>query len=68
MISLTSEGADCQVTIEVTDLDELITTNDLEQQNIFVTDRMAERFLLTIFERCIDLISIENEEKHESIH
>ena len=68
MISLTSEGADCQVTIEVTDLDELITTNDLEQLNIFVTDRMAERFLLTIFERCIDLISIEDEEKHERIH
>jgi len=68
MISLTSEGADCQITIEVTDLDELITTNDLAQLNIFITDRMAERFLLTIFERCIDLISIENEEKHESIH
>jgi hypothetical protein len=68
MISLTSEGADCQITIEVTDLDELITTNDLAQLNIFITDRMAERFLLTIFERCIDLISIENEEKHENIH
>ena len=68
MISLTSEGADCQVTIEIRDLDELITTNDLNQLDIFITDRMAERFLLTIFERCIDLISIENEEKHESIH
>jgi hypothetical protein len=68
MISLTSEGADCQVTIEIRDLDELITTNDLNQLDIFITDRMAERFLLTIFERCIDLISIDNEEKHESIH
>ena len=68
MIDLTSEGVDCQVTIEIRDLDELITTNDLNQLDIFITDRMAERFLLTIFERCIDLISIENEEKHESIH
>ena len=68
MIGLVSEGADCQITIEVRDLDKLITTNDLKQLNIFVTDRMAERFLMTIFERCIDLISIDNEEKHESIH
>ena len=68
MISLTSEGADCQITIEVTDLDELITTNDLKQLNIFVTDRMAERFLMTIFERCIDLISIEDEVQNENIH
>ena len=68
MIDLTSEGVACQVTIEIRDLDELITTNDLNQLDIFITDRMAERFLLTIFERCIDLISIENEEKHESIH
>ena len=68
MISFTPEGVDCQVTIEVTDLDELITTNDLKQLNIFVTDKMAERFLMTIFERCIDLISIEDEEKHEHIH
>jgi hypothetical protein len=68
MISFTPEGVDCQVTIEVTDLDELITTNDLKQLNIFVTDKMAERFLMTIFERCIDLISIEDEEKHERIH
>jgi len=68
MIDLTSEGVACQVTIEIRDLDELITTNDLNQLDIFITDRMAERFLLTIFERCIDLISIENEEKHENIH
>ena len=68
MIDLTSEGVACQVTIEIRDLDELITTNDLNQLDIFITDKMAERFLLTIFERCIDLISIENEEKHESIH
>jgi hypothetical protein len=68
MISLTSEGADCQITIEVSNLDELITTNDLKQLNIFVTDRMAERFLMTIFERCIDLISIEEEVQNENIH
>ena len=68
MISFTPEGVDCQVTIEVTNLDELITTNDLKQLNIFVTDRMAERFLMTIFERCIDLISIEDEAQNESIH
>ena len=68
MISFTSEGVDCQITIEVADLDELITTNDLNQLDIFVTDRMAERFLMTIFERCIDLISIEEEARHESIH
>ena len=68
MISFTPEGVDCQVTIEVTDLDELITTNDLKQLNIFVTDRMAERFLMTIFERCIDLISIEDEVQNENIH
>jgi|TARA_R110001583_G_C5514869_1_gene397070 hypothetical protein len=68
MISFTPEGVDCQVTIEVTNLDELITTNDLKQLNIFVTDRMAERFLMTIFERCIDLISIEDEVQNENIH
>ena len=68
MISFTSEGVDCQVTIEIRDLDELITTNDLKQLDIFVTDRMAERFLMTIFERCLDLISIEDEVRHESIH
>jgi hypothetical protein len=68
MISFTSEGVDCQVTIEIRDLDELITTNDLKQLDIFVTDRMAERFLMTIFERCLDLISIEDEVSHESIH
>ena len=68
MIDLTSEGVDCQVTIEIRDLDELITTNDLNQLDIFVTDSMAEKFLMTIFERCIDLISTENESKHESIH
>jgi|TARA_Y100000296_G_C4994664_1_gene167154 hypothetical protein len=68
MISFTSEGVDCQVTIEVKDLDELITTNDLRQLDIFVTDRIAEKFLLTIFERCIDLISIENESKYEHVH
>ena len=68
MISFTPEGVDCQITIEIKDLDEFITTKDLKQLNIFVTDRMAERFLMTIFERCIDLISIEDEEKHERIH
>ena len=68
MISFTSEGVDCQVTIEIKDLDELITTNDLKQLDIFVTDRMAERFLMTIFERCLDLISVEDEVRHESIH
>ena len=68
MISFTSEGVDCQVTIEIRDLDELITTNDLKQLDIFVTDRMAERFLMTIFERCLDLISVEDEVRHESIH
>ena len=68
MITLESEGVDCQVTIEIRDLDELITTNDLNQLDIFVTDGMAERFLMTIFERCLDLISIEDEVRHESIH
>ena len=68
MISFTPEGVDCQVTIEIKDLDELITTNDLKQLDIFVTDRMAERFLMTIFERCIDLISIEDEVQNENIH
>ena len=68
MISFTPEGVDCQVTIEIKDLDELITTNDLKQLDIFVTDRMAERFLMTIFERCLDLISVEDEVRHESIH
>ena len=67
MISLTSEGADCQITIEVTDLDELITTNDLNQLDIFVTDRMAERFLMISFERCLDLISIEDEPRKEPV-
>ena len=68
MISFTPEGVDCQVTIEIRDLDELITTNDLRQLHIFVTDRMAERFLMTIFERCLDLISVEDEVRHERIH
>ena len=68
MISFTPEGVDCQITIEIKDLDEFITTKDLKQLNIFVTDRMAERFLMTIFERCIDLISIEDEAQNESIH
>ena len=68
MISFTPEGVDCQVTIAVRDLDEFITTKDLNQLDIFVTDSMAEKFLMTIFERCIDLISTENEAKHESIH
>ena len=68
MISLTSENVDCQITIEIRNLDELITTNDLNQLDIFVTDSMAERFLLTIFERCLDLISMEDESRHENIH
>jgi hypothetical protein len=68
MISFTPEGVDCQVTIEVKDLDELITTSDLRQLDIFVTDSMAEKFLMTIFERCIDLISAENESKYENVH
>lgn len=67
MIDLTSEGVDCQVTIEIRDLDELITTNDLNQLDIFITDKMAERFLLTIFERCLDLISIEDEPRKEPV-
>ena len=68
MISLTSEGVDCQVTIEIRDLDEFITTKDLNQLDIFVTDSMAERFLMTIFEGCIDLVSAEDEMRHENIH
>ena len=68
MISLSSEGAGCQITIEIKNLDEFITTKDLNQLDIFVTDRVAERFLLTIFESCIDLISIEDEEIHENVH
>ena len=67
MISFTPEGVDCQVTIEIRDLDELITTNDLNQLDIFITDKMAERFLLTIFERCLDLISIEDEPRKEPV-
>ena len=67
MIDLTSEGVACQVTIEIRDLDELITTNDLNQLDIFITDKMAERFLLTIFERCLDLISIEDEPRKEPV-
>jgi hypothetical protein len=68
MISLTSEGVDCQITIEIRDLDEFITTKDLDQLDIFVTDSMAERFLMTIFEGCIDLVSVEDEMRHENIH
>jgi hypothetical protein len=68
MISLTSEGVDCQITIEIRDLDEFITTKDLNQLDIFVTDSMAERFLLTIFECCIDLVSVEDEMRHENIY
>ena len=67
MIDLTSEGVDCQVTIEIRDLDELITTNDLNQLDVFIPDKMAERFLLTIFERCLDLISIEDEPRKEPV-
>ena len=48
MISFTPEGVDCQVTIAVRDLDEFITTKDLNQLDIFVTDSMAEKFLMTI--------------------
>ena len=68
MISLSSEGAGCQITIEIKNLDEFITTKDLNQLDIFVTDRIAERFLLTIFESCLDLISIEDERKDESLY
>ena len=68
MISLISEGMDCQITVEIRDLDEFITTKDLNQLDIFVTDSMAERFLMTIFECCIDLISTEDEMRHENIH
>ena len=67
MISFTPEGVDCQVTIAVRDLDEFITTKDLNQLDIFITDKMAERFLLTIFERCLDLISIEDEPRKEPV-
>ena len=68
MIGLVSEGADCQITIEVRDLDKLITTNDLNQLDIFITDSLAEKFLVTIFDCCVDLLSIEDDISHENIH
>ena len=47
MISFTPEGVDCQITIEVADLDELITTN--EELSFFkVVDGIKRRDLIDI--------------------